>query len=1044
MSGGSSEIFELEVRQLAPAEADVEDVIAGPSRRAAPTGSPEGSPVSITAGASTPATSLVGYMSAKHSAKGMRQGQLYRLGSRSRIDDSRLSSDSPHGAITAGENISVGIAGDVFRQFTDSPHEKMTEWEFKKVMTSLFGDVSDEDIALSWDEMIRRKRPHPGDGLLDKELFEEEMVGSGLLQASEEVAPVTGSGRRNEQDSPGNLDPLEIAAEEVQRALDNCNLCIPCSWFIHPDRGWRVYWDMYLLVLIIYVAICVPLRIGFDLEVVPWNTWFIIDAFADVSFLLDLVFNFRTGYTDIYGVMHSEGCEITKNYLGWPEDARCCCFEENLLEKLLRRAEAQKVDVNSNMTEQEILTKMQDKESSKCLKECLMSCGGVKSKVCIATISFAVNVAAAPFRGWFTVDLLSCLPISYVQLAVTSTNGEGSDGPGSRNVRMVRILRLLRLAKLLRLARLGRWLGKYAEDLREFYAGISIIKAVFTTISMAHMVACAWHYLAHDPDAYPTHQGSVLCKAARDPIEFPCDDVAFNSWLDLTGIDQSVHPSDNLADRYVTALYWATTTLSTVGYGDITPQTKTERLFTVLTQLLGTCTFAYTAGTLSSVIMESKLDPKVQEYNEKMPRITEYLRVKRVPRWKRIEVREHFDRVFHAHKAVDERSVLDLMPGGVKGTMARDIINIVHKERRRLIEKTQLFRGLGEMAVVDLITKMEPDQFCGPCEDYPTGQQIVKQGELGTDIYIIRSGFCCCTHDDMGKRDVEKVFGMGLIFGEKSTMEEGGGDDGRNSTRTVVANGKHPHLGLSYNEGSGLVTGTGVEEPGMDPSVTKMFCLSSISLREFFDSYPHLEHKLKTRVRLQNNSEAEKRRREQMKRIFPALTPQLFSQHQARKAANPAGYEITFPMEENFTDKSGVTRPLEELFQQSSHGNGGTVSIATVVEILYPHRAWLISPTLLEADYEAHVRRIFDTDHDGSVDRMEFFEGILRLKQSDNFARRKPTVTIDRKVDDMKENLSKVETEIQTMVQRLESLLVGIQHTKKAAGSDENESEQVM
>jgi hypothetical protein len=75
-------------------------------------------------------------------------------------------------------------------------------------------------------------------------------------------------------------------------------------------------------------------------------------------------------------------------------------------------------------------------------------------------------------------------------------------------------------------------------------------------------------------------------------------------------------------------------------------------------QVLGTCTVAYTAGTLSSVIMDSKLDPKVQEYNEKMPRITEYLRMNRVPRWKRIEIREHFDRVFHAVRAAAVSVVL--------------------------------------------------------------------------------------------------------------------------------------------------------------------------------------------------------------------------------------------------------------------------------------------------------------------------------------------------------------------------------------------------
>ena len=46
--------------------------------------------------------------------------------------------------------------------------------------------------------------------------------------------------------------------------------------------------------------------------------------------------------------------------------------------------------------------------------------------------------------------------------------------------------------------------------------------------------------------------------------------------------------------QYVTSIYWAITTMITVGYGDIVPITKTERIFAMFIMILACGVFAYT------------------------------------------------------------------------------------------------------------------------------------------------------------------------------------------------------------------------------------------------------------------------------------------------------------------------------------------------------------------------------------------------------------------------------------------------------------------
>ena len=57
-------------------------------------------------------------------------------------------------------------------------------------------------------------------------------------------------------------------------------------------------------------------------------------------------------------------------------------------------------------------------------------------------------------------------------------------------------------------------------------------------------------------------------------------------------------------ESFFDAIYWATVSLTTVGYGDIYPVTKTGRIITMISSLLGIAIVALPAGIITAGYMD--------------------------------------------------------------------------------------------------------------------------------------------------------------------------------------------------------------------------------------------------------------------------------------------------------------------------------------------------------------------------------------------------------------------------------------------------------
>ena len=135
-------------------------------------------------------------------------------------------------------------------------------------------------------------------------------------------------------------------------------------------------------------------------------------------------------------------------------------------------------------------------------------------------------------------------------------------------------------------------------------------------VCVAHFVACMWHAIGY---------------FKWDPKEI--------SWID----DYMGYGWDG---RYVVSLYWAITTLCTVGYGDIAARNLIEMVFASCIMLLGTLLYGYSINYVGALI--DKIDNRNKELSEKMMIIDNYMEKSDLNEKLKIKVKKYLQYVWNS------------------------------------------------------------------------------------------------------------------------------------------------------------------------------------------------------------------------------------------------------------------------------------------------------------------------------------------------------------------------------------------------------------
>lgn len=316
-------------------------------------------------------------------------------------------------------------------------------------------------------------------------------------------------------------------------------------------------------------------------------------------------------------------------------------------------------------------------------------------------ISDRKAIAIRYIKGWFILDLFATIPWTFIT---------------SRHLIFNRILRFFRLIRLLKLFGSSRTLRRARKLSFVNPAFMRLFMLVFWILVAAHLVACGWIYIG----------GVGLYTSSGD------------------------YTSNGAV--YLEAFYWTITTLTTIGYGDITPDNPIQFIYVIIVMLMGAATYGFIIGNIASII--ANLDIAKSRFREKVENIDTFLKYRNIPSRLQTRIHDYYDYLWESRRGYEESDLLLDLPKPLKTQIAFFL-------NRDIIEKVPLFKEASHEFIRDIILNLNP-------VIYTPGDQIITYGEIGYEMYFISRGEVDVLNEEQTM--TYATLSSGQFFGETALL----------------------------------------------------------------------------------------------------------------------------------------------------------------------------------------------------------------------------------------------------------------------------------
>ncbi|GMH54890.1 hypothetical protein TrST_g3700 [Triparma strigata] len=431
------------------------------------------------------------------------------------------------------------------------------------------------------------------------------------------------------------------------------------KYIMFPNSTFRVSWDGYVGVLLLFIAVYVPYRITF-IQALN-TTWKWIEHVIDISFGIDILLNFFTAY--------------------YPSNDA----EANLVYDLKK----------------------------------------IAKRYC---------------KSYFIIDFVATFPFD---LLISTDNADSGVNRSAKLANLGKGMKLLRGLKLLRVYRLQKFIREVEHNYNVHHGVSRMFNIIMVVMLATHLVGCVWYFLGIEGDLT---QVEASCTYEQDILDDMVE-LTDGGWVCREGL---LMVDDNNGYRYIASLYWAFSTLTTVGYGDISAKTIGEQLFSMLMMLVGVSWYAYVVGSMSTIM--TSFNRQNAQVREKMESVNIFVRDAKLPATLAKKVRNFFEYSIQRRNngllGYDADEILSELSAALKNEI------ITHVERD-LIERIPFFKEKSLSFIADCIQLMQP--MVVHENDF-----IIKEGAAADEMYFLIKGRAAVFY---GSKKV-KALVEGSYFGE--------------------------------------------------------------------------------------------------------------------------------------------------------------------------------------------------------------------------------------------------------------------------------------